>query len=142
MPADHVFVDPQSFATFGGLLRFLRRRSRLTQRDLGIAVGYSEGHINRFEKDKHLPDSAAVAALFVPALDLNHEPRLAARLIELATPTVSVSPPDSIVQLVISLDLMESIPSAASHEILRQPLLDRVRMRLADERRVALCGLP
>jgi tetratricopeptide (TPR) repeat protein len=31
-----------SYATFGDLLKYLRRRARLTQRELSIAVGYSE----------------------------------------------------------------------------------------------------
>jgi transcriptional regulator with XRE-family HTH domain len=60
-------TDPLTFSTFGEMLRFLRRRARLTQRDLGIAVGYSEGHINRFEKSRHLPDPSTVTALFIPA---------------------------------------------------------------------------
>ena len=68
MPASSIVSDPLALSTFGELLRYVRRRARLTQRDLGIAVGYSESHINRFEKNKHLPDPATVAALFVPAL--------------------------------------------------------------------------
>ena len=32
-----------SFATFGALLKHLRKRARLTLRELGIAVGYSYG---------------------------------------------------------------------------------------------------
>ena len=31
-----------NFDTFGELLRFLRKRAQLTQRELAIAVGYSE----------------------------------------------------------------------------------------------------
>jgi hypothetical protein len=31
-----------SFSTFGDLLKYLRRRARLTQRELSIAVKYSE----------------------------------------------------------------------------------------------------
>ena len=73
-----------SLATFGELLRYLRRRARLTQRELSIAVGYSEGHISRLEQNQRLPDLAALLALFVPALDLEDEPELIARLLEMA----------------------------------------------------------
>lgn len=134
MPASSIVSDPLALSTFGELLRYVRRRARLTQRDLGIAVGYSESHINRFEKNKHLPDPATVAALFVPALDLVREPQLAARLIELASPSaptsVEVAPPD------------EPIPQPAPHEVARLELLARLRKRLIDERCVALVGLP
>ena len=40
----------ESFQTFGDLLKFLRRRQRLTQLELSIAVGYSEAQIGRLEK--------------------------------------------------------------------------------------------
>jgi Helix-turn-helix domain len=38
-------LPASSFADFGTLLRALRRQARLTQRELGIAVGYSEAQI-------------------------------------------------------------------------------------------------
>jgi len=38
-----------SFETLGDLLKFLRRRARISQRDLSIAVGYSESQISRLE---------------------------------------------------------------------------------------------
>ena len=41
-----------SLTDFGTLLRVLRRRARLTQRDLGLAVGYSEAQISRLEQRK------------------------------------------------------------------------------------------
>ncbi len=72
------------FGSFGELLKFLRRRARLTQKDLSIAVGYSESHISRLEGNDRPPDLASLAALFVPALDLQDEPGLAARLMEMA----------------------------------------------------------
>src|SRR5690349_17837141 len=71
--------------TFGELLRYLRRRVRLTQRELGAVVGYSEGQICRLEQSQRRPDPTTVAALFLPALQLGDEPRLAQRLLELAT---------------------------------------------------------
>jgi hypothetical protein len=66
------------------MLRFLRRRARLTQRELGVAVGYSEAQICRLEQTRRLPDPTTVAALFLPALRLADEPELAARLLALA----------------------------------------------------------
>src|SRR2546429_9654016 len=68
------------------MLRFLRRRARLTQRELGLAVGYTESHISRLEHGQRPADVATLAALFVPALGLDREPRLASQLLELAGP--------------------------------------------------------
>jgi WD40 repeat protein/transcriptional regulator with XRE-family HTH domain/energy-coupling factor transporter ATP-binding protein EcfA2 len=76
--------NPNSFATFGDLLKFLRRRQRLTQLELSIAVGYSESQITRLEKNQRLPNLTAVQALFIPALHLEDQPQLAARFSELA----------------------------------------------------------
>ncbi len=73
-----------SFTTFGAFLRYLRRRARLTQCELGIAVGYSTPQISLLENSHRLPDLATVAALFVPALDVQHEPELVNRLLLLA----------------------------------------------------------
>lgn len=75
---------PASFETFGDLLKFLRRRERLTQLDLSIMVGYSEAQIGRLEKNQRRPDLAAVKALFVPALHIEEEPQVVARMLELA----------------------------------------------------------
>jgi tetratricopeptide (TPR) repeat protein len=70
--------------TFGALLRLLRRRARLTQADLGIAVGYSDAQICRLETGRRLPDLTALAALFLPALDLDPHGDEAQRLLGLA----------------------------------------------------------
>jgi predicted ATPase len=77
-------VPLSSFATFGELLRFLRRRAQLSQRDLSVAVGYSESQISRIENNQRPPDKASLLALFVPALQTEDEPALVARLLELA----------------------------------------------------------
>src|SRR5918998_2732077 len=84
MHARNVAVPLDSFTSFGDLLLYLRRRARLRQRDLAVAVGYSEAQIGRLENDQRMPDVAVVMAQFVPALDLESEPELAERLIELA----------------------------------------------------------
>ena len=76
--------SPNSFTNFGDLLKYLRRRARLTQLELSITVGYSEGQISRLEKNLRLPDLTAIKALFIPVLHLESEPQLAARFLELA----------------------------------------------------------
>jgi transcriptional regulator with XRE-family HTH domain len=88
-----------SHATFGDLLKYLRRRAHLTQLELSIAVGYSEAQISRLEKNQRLPDLTAVQALFIPALHLEDEPQLSTRLLELArsarledAPTPGIAP--------------------------------------------------
>ena len=76
--------SPDSFHTFGDLLKYMRRREQLTQLELSIAVGYSETQIGKLEKNQRRPDLTALKALFVPALHLDDEPELIARFLELA----------------------------------------------------------
>src|SRR4030095_12175604 len=64
-------IRPDQFTTFGDLLRFLRRRAGLTQRELAGAVSYSHGPISRLEQNHRPPDPTTVAARFVPALGLD-----------------------------------------------------------------------
>jgi WD40 repeat protein/transcriptional regulator with XRE-family HTH domain len=78
---------PHSFITFGDLLKYLRRRARLTQLELSIAVGYSEAQISRLEKNQRLPDLTAIKALFIPALHLEEGDPLTVRFLELAQST-------------------------------------------------------
>jgi len=66
------------------MLRHLRRHARLTQRELGIAVGYSEAHIARLEGNQRSPDPAMVSAQFVEALQLPTDSTAAQQLIQLA----------------------------------------------------------
>jgi transcriptional regulator with XRE-family HTH domain len=79
-----VALPPSSFTRFGDFLKYLRRRAQLTQYDVSVAVGYSTMQISRLEHNKRRPDLATVMALFVPALHVEDEPELVARLIELA----------------------------------------------------------
>jgi WD40 repeat protein/DNA-binding XRE family transcriptional regulator len=78
----HIALD--RFTTFGDLLRYLRRRAGYTQRELSIAVGYSDTQISRLEHNERLPDLATLTARFLPVLDLENEPQISARLLELA----------------------------------------------------------
>lgn len=74
----------EKFSTFGDLLRFLRRRAGITQIELAIAVGYSDGQISRLEQNLRLPDIPTLQARFVSALSLEDEPEAVAKLLELA----------------------------------------------------------
>lgn len=80
-------VDLLPGETFGDALRFLRKRARLTQEELGRAVGYSREQIARLETGSRLPDLTVIAALFIPALELKRETALVARLLQLAEQT-------------------------------------------------------
>ena len=84
MPSSDRTVPLESFPTFGDLLKYLRRRARLTQRELSIAVGYSEAQISRLEQNQRPPDLASLTALFIPALYIDDEPLIVTRLMELA----------------------------------------------------------
>jgi len=75
--------------TCGEALKLLRRRARLSQRELSIATGYSESHISRIEHNERSLDRHSLLALFVPALHLQDEPKTVARWLALCT----VSPP-------------------------------------------------
>ncbi len=70
--------------SFPEALRFLRKRARLTQDELGRAVGYSREQIARLENGSRLPDLVVIAALFVPALCERQERGLAEQLLALA----------------------------------------------------------
>src|SRR5690349_24286590 len=84
MPASIPVGTLEKFITFGDLLRFLRRRTGLTQMELAIAVGYSNAQISRLEQNERLPDIPTIEARFVSALGLEEEPKAVARLLELA----------------------------------------------------------
>ncbi len=81
--------------TFGPFLRQLRQRAGMTQTDLAAAVGYSPAFISNLEKEARQPNLEIVAQRFVPALALQDEPKLAARLIELAALARGMRPPAS-----------------------------------------------
>ena len=74
----------EKFTTFGDFLRFLRRRTGLTQTELAIAVGYGHTQISRLEQNLRLPDITTIEARFIPALALEDQPQVVARLLELA----------------------------------------------------------
>ena len=77
-------ISPETFSTFGDLLKYLRKREELTQRELALLVGYSDTQISRLEQSQRVPDAGTLMALFVPALHLERESQWVQRLLELA----------------------------------------------------------
>lgn len=84
MPKKQTGITPESFETFGELLRYLRECVQLSQRDLAAQVGYHYSYISYLEKNTRIPDLAVVKARFVPALELRYEEAWIERLLALA----------------------------------------------------------
>lgn len=103
---------PQSSGpTFSQYLRILRRRARLTQAELGIAVGYSDAQICRLETGRRAPDLAMLVALFLPALELDPQSAEAQQLLKLAAGLRAGEPASQ----------PQPTPSSASPSILPYP---------------------
>jgi tetratricopeptide (TPR) repeat protein/transcriptional regulator with XRE-family HTH domain len=130
-----------TFDSFGALLRFLRRRARLTQRELGLQVGYSEGHICRLEQNTRLPEPSVLAALFVPALRLDRDPPAAMRLLELAKRARGSGPAHQVDEEPREALDVPPIPAPPPHAVTRPEALAALRAMLAAERVVVVCGL-
>jgi tetratricopeptide (TPR) repeat protein len=139
MAARDASLPDGAYASFGTLLRVLRRRRRLTQRDLGIAVGYSEAQISRLEQGARLPDPALVAALFVPALGLSGDAELAGRLHELALAARDGGATD---EAATHPDELAAIPPAPNPRVDRLATTALLRERLSAARCVLVCGPP
>ena len=138
-------------ATFGDYLRFLRRRARLTQSQLSVAVGYSPGQISMLENGQRSPDISAVAALFVPALGLESDVQATAQLLRLAAAKASALLASAPAGTVITQDIvwereelgvLEEIPPLPAHWVDRPGPHQRLEHALRREQRVALCALP
>ncbi len=133
----------ESYTTFGELLRQLRRRARLTQRELGIEVGYSEAQITRLEGNVRLPDVDVVATRFVDALQLQAEPELARRLVELAAQARGEQV-DEVLSAPTVRDVLKrkrtNIPAAISRLIGREANLIELQVLLQANRLVCLVG--
>lgn len=132
------------FDSFGHLLKHLRRQAQLTQRELAIAAGYSEAQISRLEHNHRPPDLAAITALFVPALGIEDQPEVIARLVSLATLARGELTIERVTQreIIEEIGVLESIPQAPSYEVSRPREFEQLHQRIARERCVALCGLP
>ncbi|MCC7358037.1 MAG: tetratricopeptide repeat protein [Anaerolineales bacterium] len=109
MPSATV-AGPESFQRFGALLKHLRLRAGLTQRELALAVGYHYAHLSRLEHDQRLPDTATLLALFVPALGLESEPEWALRLVTLAAAGRGEALPAALAHIQIQTSAAEVLP--------------------------------
>jgi predicted ATPase/transcriptional regulator with XRE-family HTH domain len=130
-----------TYTTFGALLKHLRRRARLTQRELGIAVGYSETQITRLEGDTRVPDPGVVRALFIDALDLQNEPQWARLLVEMAE-AASGKPDDgrAALPVVQSPPTRTNLPTLLTRFIGREHELAEVIRLVGANRLVTLTG--
>src|SRR5689334_11214410 len=70
--------------SFGALLKRLRKRAGMSQRDLAAALNYSDSLISSLENAQRQPDLHAVTTRFISALGLQDDPTTAALLIECA----------------------------------------------------------
>ena len=125
-------------SSFGEYLRLLRTYATLTQAELATAVGFSESHISRLEKGLRLPVIADVETVFVPALGLQDEPRLAARLVVLARAARGEKP------LAPLTDLAHGLPLPPMPILGRDADIDQVAKRLLEGhgRLLTLMGPP
>ncbi len=138
--------------SFGPALRFLRKRARLTQDELGRAVGYSREQIARLENGSRLPDLAVIAALFVPALLLEREHALVEQFLALAgqtrrerqiTITHTKETRIQLVQETITTAAPGHTPPAPLLPLLgRQAEVDDLVLRLQTARLITLVGAP
>ena len=139
-------------ATFGDLLRQLRRRAGLTQGQLAKAVGFSVSQISRLEKDDRLPNLDLLIEQFLPALALENEPRLAQQLITLAAEArgeqapVLASPQstDDLARVAISDTEISTLPTLPIPLVGRDQDINAIGKRLVEApgRLLTLIGPP
>jgi len=138
-------LDPLTITTFGELLRYLRERVNLSQRDLAQRVGYHYSYISLLEKNERTPNLAILQKLFIPALKLENDLNSGERLLELAA---GVQP--SAVANVLVQQPAASVTLSAGLPISLTPLLGResesaalFQILLSEEiRLVTLIGAP
>lgn len=120
MAASH---DPFiTFSTCGELLKFLRRRAHISLRELSIEIGYSESHLSRIENNERAVDRATLLARFVPALGLEGEPEIVARLLALCDQQPNDAAPIANPAAAPSSAPLPSISQPASTDIYPFPL--------------------
>ena len=143
MPSKSMSIALEHFTTFGDLLKYLRRRAGLTQRELSIAVNYSDTQISRLEQNERLPDLATLTARFFPALHLDEQPEVAERLLELAATMRREDAPAAGLPPYKGLRFFEEADAELffGREALTNLLLERFADRLDSDRRfLAIIG--
>lgn len=141
---------PPTAANFSDLLRQLRRRAGMTQSDLAAAVGYSVAMISSLEQGARLPDVTVIAERFVPALALQDDPALAARLVAAAAGArgqrqpVTATVTRTITVAVEEVDAPAPLPAPPTPLIGRGRDLDLISRRLVGHqgRLLTLTGPP
>jgi non-specific serine/threonine protein kinase len=132
-------VTPEQFTNFGELLKYLRRRAGLTQRELSFAVGYSNAQISRQEQNLRIPDRATLTARFVPALHLEHESEWVERLLALAAQAGQEAPRPARV-LSATAQPRHNLPVELTSFIGREKEMAEVERLLACSRLLTLTG--
>jgi WD40 repeat protein/transcriptional regulator with XRE-family HTH domain len=143
MPTTIFSIALDRFTTFGDLLRYLRRRTGMTQRELSIAVGYSDTQISRLEQNERMPDLATVTARFLPALHIEDQPEVVERLLELAATVRREDAPAVGLPPYKGLHYFDETDAELffGREALTNLLLERLAERLeSDQRFLAIIG--
>ncbi|MFN8440270.1 MAG: helix-turn-helix domain-containing protein [Caldilineaceae bacterium] len=146
---------------FGEYLRFLRRRARLTQAELSIAVGYSPGQISMLENGQRHPDPTTIAALFVVALGIEKDREASKQLVALAQTAALAAREDGsankaqfphgeadevvVEQMILrqqeELGYLEQVPPPPAYWVERPKPLTQLQQWFAHEQAVAICGM-
>jgi predicted ATPase len=136
-------ATPDPSTTFGEFLRYLRRRIRLTQKELGLTLGYSEAQVARLESGQRLPDPGLVKTTYVEALGLQHEPALVAKLVELAALARQKSPASPATESAPTSTMQPwqtNLPCRLTPFVGRERELAEVKRLVASHRLVTLTG--
>ncbi|MEZ4731588.1 MAG: helix-turn-helix domain-containing protein [Caldilineaceae bacterium] len=122
--------------SFGTLLKQLRKRAGMTQRDLAAALGYSDSLISSLEKGQRQPDLDAVQAHFIPALGLEDESALAKQLLDYAATARGerrlrlATPPAATVNAPTDRPLVHRLPALPIALVGRDALVNQLVKRL------------
>lgn len=138
-------LTPEGFSTFGELLRYLRERAHLSQRELAALVGYHSSYISYLEKNMRSLDEASLLGRFVPALGLENESTWVARLLELTNLKKDETPIQSDKQESTStVERDNSLPVSLTSMIGREYESARLRKLILDPdiRLVSILGPP
>ncbi len=138
-------LTPEGFSRFGELLRYLRERAHLSQRELAALVGYHSSYISYLEKNMRSLDEASLLGRFVPALGLENESTWVARLLELANLKKDETPIQSDKQESTSrVEKENSLPISLTSMIGREYESARLRKLILDPdiRLVSILGSP
>jgi predicted ATPase/transcriptional regulator with XRE-family HTH domain len=124
--------------TFGKALKRARIDAGLRLRALGDAVGYSEAHIARLEKDQRIASPDVVAERFLPALKLAVDSTSGCELVALAQHSVRTRADKRIARLDASVS---RLPTLQTRFIGRARESARLRHLLnGASRLITLCG--